>query len=290
MHPYQDFVRQYEQLYRNGRGLQMGGFPPASKPEIAADAPNVLIFSPHPDDECIIGALPLRLLREARMRVINVAVTQGSNKARQAARWAELQNACGFIGFDLIQTGPNGLERVNPKTREQDPTFWSKSVAVIAEILRRTSPRIIFFPHEQDWNSSHIGTHHLITDALREVSKGASFQCYTVETEYWGQNNQPNLMVQSTAGDVADLVAGTSFHVGEVRRNPFHLFLPAWMQENVRRGSELVGGQGEAAPEWTFATLYRLRVWRNGGFAAGPFDKRLLPANENPGALFAPLP
>jgi hypothetical protein len=97
-------------------------------------------------------------------------------------------------------------------------------------------------------------------------------------------------MVQSTAGDVADLVAGTSFHVGEVRRNPFHLFLPAWMQENVRRGSELVGGQGEAAPEWTFATLYRLRVWRNGGFAAGPFDKRLLPANENPGALFAPLP
>jgi LmbE family N-acetylglucosaminyl deacetylase len=37
-----------------------------------------LIFSPHPDDECIIGGLALRLLREAKWNVINVAVTLGS--------------------------------------------------------------------------------------------------------------------------------------------------------------------------------------------------------------------
>ena len=94
-------------------------------------------------------------------------------------------------------------------------------------------------------------------------------------------------MVQSTPEDVADMVAGTSFHVGEVTRNPFHLFLPAWMQENVRRGSELVGGQGEAAPDWTFATLYRLRRWRNGEFEEVLEKGRLLPAGENPSALFS---
>ena len=110
--------------------------------------------------------------------------------------------------------------------------------------------------------------------------------CYTVETEYWGQNDRPNLMVQSSAEDVADMVAGTSFHIGEVTRNPFHLFLPAWMQENVRRGSELVGGQGEAAPDWTFATLYRMRRWQNGGFQEVLENGRLVPVTQNPGGLF----
>jgi hypothetical protein len=37
------------------------------------------------------------------------------------------------------------------------------------------------------------------------------------------------------------------------------------MQDNVRRGGELVGGQGGAAPDFAFATLYRLRTWANGG-------------------------
>ncbi|HEX7858807.1 MAG TPA: PIG-L family deacetylase [Verrucomicrobiae bacterium] len=283
MHPYRKIVEDYERLYREGKKIAMGGFAKTAKPEIAADAPTVLIFSPHPDDECIIGALPLRLLRQSKMRVINVAVTQGSKKERQGERLEELKRACEFMGFELMQTRPNGLEKVNAKTRGQDPTFWKESVSVIAEILKQTEPKVIFFPHEEDWNSSHIGTHFLVTDALKTLR----LNCYTVETEYWGQNNQPNLMVQSTAEDVADMVAGTSFHVGEVTRNPFHLFLPAWMQENVRRGSELVGGQGETAPDWTFATLYRLRQWKNGGFAEVLPKGRVLAASENPTPLFA---
>ncbi len=283
MHPYNDLVRRYEQLYRDGRKIQMGGFPKTARPQIPSNAQSVLIFSPHPDDECIIGALPLRLLREAKMRVINVAVTQGSKKERQAERLTELQHACDFMGYELIQTRPNGLERVNAKTRQQDSAFWRESLSTVAHIIKRTSPKAIFFPHEHDWNSSHIGTHYLVTDALRQLG---GFSCYTVETEYWGQNNQPNLMVQSSAEDVADMVAGISFHVGEVTRNPFHLFLPAWMQENVRRGSELVGGQGEAAPDWTFATLYRMRRWQDGAFHEALQKNRLLPVGENSINLF----
>ena len=111
MHPFLKFVSEYSALYQQGRKIPLGGISPAPKPVIAADAPTVLIFSPHPDDECIIGALPLRLLREAGMRVINVAVTQGSKKERQAGRLQELKEACSFMGFELIQTRPNGLER-----------------------------------------------------------------------------------------------------------------------------------------------------------------------------------
>jgi hypothetical protein len=36
------------------------------------------------------------------------------------------------------------------------------------------------------------------------------------------------------------------------------------MMDNVRRGAELVGGQGSAAPQFAFATLYRLRRWADG--------------------------
>ena len=284
MHPYQKFAADYAFLLQEGKQLAMGGFSPRPKPPIPSGAPSVLIFSPHPDDECIIGGLPLRLLRESRMRVINVAVTQGSKKERQQERFAELQRACEFIGYELIQTKSSGLEGVNLKTREQSPEAWSQSVQIIADILQRTAPKAIFFPHETDWNSSHIGTHFLVRDALEKL--GPAFECYTVETEFWGQNARPNLMVESSAEDVADLVAGTSFHVGEVTRNPFHLFLPAWMQDNVRRGSELVGGQGEAAPDFTFATLYHLRKWAQGRFQDVLPRGRAVSLRDTPGLLF----
>ena len=57
------------------------------------------------------------------------------------------------------------------------------------------------------------------------------------------------------------MMAATTFHVGEVQRNPYHLLLPAWLMDNVRRGAEVAGGQGGAAPDFAFAALYRLRKW-----------------------------
>jgi LmbE family N-acetylglucosaminyl deacetylase len=284
MNPYHTLVHQYAELLHTGKRAPFGGFAPLDRPKTDADSPRALIFSPHPDDECIIGALPLRIMREARFNVMNVAVTQGSNKDRQAGRLEELKRACDYIGYGLIQTKPNGLEKVNPKTRQYEHAHWKESVAIIAKILRDQKPRIIFFPHENDWNSTHVGTHLLVLDAL--TSLGPDFEFYTIETEYWGANTCPNLMVESTADQVADLVSGTSFHEGEVRRNPFHLFLPAWMQDNVRRGSEVVGGQGEAAPDFTFATLYRLRRWKNGAFHTVFEGGKTLPSSVPAGSLF----
>ncbi len=284
MNPYLSMVNSYDRLQRDGKGLPLGLRLPCSRPEVNSAAPKAMIFSPHPDDECIIGALPLRLLRQSGYRVINVAVTQGSNADRQSGRWEELKAACEYLGFEVIATSPTGLLNVNAPTREKDPVFWAASVSTIVNILKETKPSVIFFPHEQDWNSSHIGTHWLVRDALMQL--GSDYKCSTVETEFWGQNSRPNLMVESTNEDVADLVTGTSFHVGEVTRNPFHLFLPAWMQDNVRRGSELVGGQGQAAPDFTFATLYRLRQWNGSGFEEVYSGGRTLPSNLSPLTLF----
>jgi len=285
MNPYQTFVEQYAQLLAGGTKLPLGNQTPLRHVAPGPGAPKALIFSPHPDDEVIIGGLPLRLRREVEMNVINVAVTQGSDKARQAERWKELTACCDYVGFGLVATSENGLEGVNMKTRTHEPEPWAAKVDRIAAIMREHKPRVIFFPHDDDWNSSHIGTHHLVVDALGRL--GAEFSCHTVETEFWGAMDTPNLMVESSEKDLVDLLTALSFHVGEVRRNPYHVRMPAWMIDNVRRGSELVGGQGGAAPNFAFATLYRLRRWRNGAFEQPSSKGRFLALTENPRALFA---
>jgi len=264
--------------------LPLGNFTPAPKPKRPANAATALFFAPHPDDECIVGGLAVRLMREAGMDLINVAVTQGSKKERQAERYRELQAACNYLGFGLIQTGPSGLERINPKTREQQPGHWAGSVKVIADILSKNQPRVIFFPHLHDWNTTHVGTHLLVMDAIRRMP--LEFECYLVETEFWGQMLEPNLMVEISENDLADMITATTFHVGEVQRNPYHLLLPAWMLDNVRRGTELVGGQGGVAPDFTFAALYRLRKWIRGRVSEVFDGGKLVSRLSNVGELF----
>ena len=285
MNPYLKFVTDCQCIVNEAKSIPLGNFDPLPKPQLSPNAPKALFFAPHPDDETIVGAMALRILREAGMELINVAVTQGSKKERQTARLAELQNACRFIGYGLQTTGPCGLEKVTPKTRQNDPQLWAGMVKIIADILQQRQPRVILFPHERDWNGTHIGTHYLVTDALKQMP--ASFECFTIETEFWGAMDDPNLMIEVSAQDLADLIAATTFHVGEVARNPYHLSLPAWMMDNVRRGAEVCGGQGGAAPDFGFAALYRLRKWSQGKLMRFYEGGKLLPANVSAGTLFA---
>jgi LmbE family N-acetylglucosaminyl deacetylase len=284
MTPYHKLVSDYARLLQSGKSLPLGTFAPARRPEPAAGASRALFFAPHPDDECISGGIAVRLLRESRMEVINIAVTLGSKKDRQAGRLDELKNACRYLGFGLIVPGDKGLERVNAKTREQDKAHWSECVAMIRAIIEEQQPRIIVFPHDRDWNSTHIGTHFLVMDALAQMP--SSFQCYLVETEFWGAMTDPNLMAEISNEDIADMIAATTFHVGEVSRNPYHLLLPPWMMDNVRRGAEIVGGQGGTAPEFTFAALYRLRRWLNGNAVPVYAGGKFLSAADSVGDLF----
>jgi LmbE family N-acetylglucosaminyl deacetylase len=243
----------------------------------------MLIFSPHPDDECITGGLALRLLRETGARVVNIAVTLGSDKTRRQSRLQELKCACEWLGFDL-EIASAGLEKINPASRSNDVAHWAGAVKIIADLIVKHQPRAIFLPHEFDGHPTHTGTHLLVMDALKTLPE--DFKCHLVETEFWRQMPAPNLIVESSAEDVADLVAALSFHVGEVRRNPYHLRLPAWMQDNVRRGAELVGGHGGAAPDYTFATLYKVLQWKNRSVQEFQECRKRISAQEFPGNIF----
>jgi LmbE family N-acetylglucosaminyl deacetylase len=284
MNPYYQMAAEYARYGREGREYPLGKFPKLPRPQVAHDAPRVLLFSPHPDDEVIVGALALRLLRKSRWNILNVAVTLGSNPQRQAERRQELAACCDCIGFGLVDTAVRGLEHVNPESRRGQPEQWAEKVKILAGLLEQHRPRVIFFPHETDWNSTHEGTHWLVRDALAQLP--ADRTMHLVETEFWRPMDAPNLMVEVSIQDVADLMTALSFHVGEVRRNPYHLTLPAWMVDNVRRGSEWLGGQGGAAPDFSFATLYRVSRWSGGKWQPVSDKKRILNAREDPAELF----
>jgi LmbE family N-acetylglucosaminyl deacetylase len=213
-----------------------------------------LIFAPHPDDECIVGALPLRLHQEAGWRISNVAVTLGSNPERRATRWAELLDACEVLGFDCIRPGDEGLNDVRPDTPVREPALWAAHVDGIAALLRGHRPALVLAPHALDDNPSHRGVHQLVVEALAL----AHSDTVLAHTEFWSTQAAPNALVQTNLADTARLIAALERHTGEIERNPYHLRLPAFLADAVRRGGELVLGAGETPPDFAFATLYRL--------------------------------
>ena len=158
------------------------------------------------------------------------------------------------------------------------------AVRVIAEILAVQRPRAIFVPHENDGHPAHIGTHFLVRDALKTLP--ARFRCHVVETEFWGQMMKPNLLVELGVTDAADLIAALACHAGEVRRNPYHARLPAWMVDNVRRGAEQVGRQGGVAPDFMFGAIYRLGQWSHGRLVPVQNRQGFFPCTTKAGKLF----
>jgi hypothetical protein len=113
----------------------------------------------------------------------------------------------------------------------------------------------------------------------------SDFHCAAIETEFWAQMPHPNVLIESSVNDLGALITALSWHVGEVQRNPYHLTLPAWMMDNVRRGGEWIGGQGQAAPDFPFGTMYRLRHWSAGRFEERPVPSGFVAAAQDPAAL-----
>jgi LmbE family N-acetylglucosaminyl deacetylase len=281
------FVHANLQAVNNGKRIPLG---PSARPlkapavKVGKGLPiKVVVCSPHPDDEALIGALPLRLRLESGASVTNCAITLGSIKTQRPRRWRELKASCAVLGFDLIVAKPPwGFDNVNPDNRRNHPAAWADKVRVLSAVLEREKPDVIFAPHGEDINITHVGTHNLVVEALGDyLERTGRGPVAFFETEFWHQHSCPNLMVGVTPAIEATLLMAAAEHGVEVRRNPYHLRHPGRMIDNVRRGAEMVGKAGGPAPDYPFAEIYRLVFIdrkkcvapRPGGRLIGPTEK-----------------
>jgi N-acetylglucosamine malate deacetylase 1 len=289
------YIQRLLEVVDSGKSIPLGPSPaPPVPPSISAskaEAGKVVYCAPHPDDESLSGALAVRLRLEEGARVTNVAVTLGSDPTQRERRRRELESACRVLGFDLVipdavrSSARRGLNRVNSAAREAEPEEWARGVQALAAILDCEQPEAVFAPHASDFNSTHIGTHQLVLDALDvHLSRRPGARVILIETEYWRGLAEPNLMVAVTPELAAIQLTAAAEHGGEMRRAPFHLLHPCRLLDNARRGSEVVGGQGRAAQRFALAELYRVSFRRGsktisprpGGRILPPFERATL--------------
>ncbi len=236
-----------------------------SPPTRSGNGPTILLFSPHPDDETLTGALAIRARRELNARVVNYAVTFGSSVVEKPRRLLELQDACSVLGFELRMTGPLGLDTVKTTTKEANPLKWQHGVDSARALMEEIRPSIVVYPHGGDWHPTHCGTSALAKEAVAGYMSDLSrADLLVVESEYWQPMEGPNLLVGLSLHDEALLLTALTRHVGEVARNPYHLSHPCRMIDNVRRGAEVVFGQGAAGVRFLLGELYRVAGYRRG--------------------------
>jgi LmbE family N-acetylglucosaminyl deacetylase len=234
-----------------------------------------------------VAALALRLLLESGTPVTNVAITLGSDRAQRPRRRRELESAHQVLGFDLFiptepgAAAPDGFEDVHLSARNSHPQAWEKRVATLAEFFEIAQPEAVLAPHEEDFNSTHIGTNYLVRDALDVyLSRHLESDVLFIETEFWHQVTDANLMVGLTPEHAAIQIVAAAEHGGEMKRMPYHVLHPCRLMDNVRRGSEVVGGQGAAVQPFAFAELYRVS-FRRGREVIGPTPgSHILPPSE----------
>ncbi|MDH4320206.1 MAG: PIG-L family deacetylase [Desulfobulbaceae bacterium] len=238
----------------------------------AAAVGGVLVCAPHPDDESLCGALPLRLAREDGCPVTALAVTLGSDAARKEARLREFADACGVLGWGWqLARQPLAMDGISPAQRDRDPAAWEGKVAAVVAILAALRPALVLLPHLDDAHPTHVGTHQLCMEALVRHATDCGGEILIAETEFWRPLGDANLLVGVGEEDVARLVLAVSRHRGEIVRHPYHAQLPFRMVETVRRGAEMLAGFGGGVPPFRFGELYRLARLMNG---------RLLPATR----------
>jgi LmbE family N-acetylglucosaminyl deacetylase len=203
---------------------------------------NVLIISPHPDDEAIQSSLALRLQSENKCELINVCVTLGSKKNRQQSRSLELKKSCKELNIQNYVL-----------TKD-------KQVHQLASLIIQYKPVAIICPHSHDSHPTHVKTNQLLQKTLKVLPKNYSTTIFW--SEFWGAIAKPNLLIEISPKIVRKMMKALECHKGEIIRNPYHLRLPAWMMDNVRRGSEIVAGTGNTSAQFLFGTIYMAQNYK----------------------------
>jgi LmbE family N-acetylglucosaminyl deacetylase len=212
----------------------------------------LIILAPHPDDECLMGSLALRMKEEFQTEVAVIPFTYGSKVERRAERKQELENALAILGFTLLDPRAEG---VSDELRESD----------VVKAFQDYGPDAVIAPHALDGHPAHQRASSIATVAVKKYAHSSKKRVHVFYSEFWQSMEKPNFILPISKTHLATLGRALMAHVGEVSRNPYHLTLPAWAMDQIRRGSEMKEepkgkkpAAGTEVIDAVFGQIYRL--------------------------------
>ena len=199
-----------------------------------------------------MGGYALRMRQEWGATVSVLPFSYGSALDRRSERKQELEKALAILDFELFD--PRKLSGGMPQ-------YERLALDEAFDGLVQFAPQVVITPHADDGHPTHIETHQVIRECLvRYLKTHPQEKILWVQSEFWRDMKGPNVLIPYSAEQVSLLGQALMAHQGEVARNPYHLRLPAWLMDQVRKGSELVAGFGSSAAQIPFGQIYHQAV------------------------------
>jgi LmbE family N-acetylglucosaminyl deacetylase len=161
------------------------------------------------------------------------------------------------MGIELNVPGPDGLGDLMRSSEQADR---ATTTSLLEAIIRSEQPCAIVMPHGDDAHPEHICTHDFVVAALQRIG---DLSCTLIKYEYWREMREPNVQMEVGVDDLLRILKAVSFHVGELERNQYHLYLPLKLRDNGRR-AELVTGWGRPASAFPYSVLLQMLRYADG--------------------------
>lgn len=233
-------------------------------------AATVLHLAPHPDDEAIGAPATLLALRASGHRVINLACSLGREEQRERRR-AEVTEACGRAGFELVVTDPPlAISRGDDLAAAQQRLTEQTLELVAAERVD-----LVVSPSPHDRHHGHEVVGRAVRDAVRET--GTRWWMWAL----WGELPLPTLYFGFDEPLLARALRVLEAHAGELLRMDYPQLVRGRAAAARVLGSERVFGWGSRMRPEPLAELLTETAFVDGDFTAGP-PRVLDPADPLP--------
>ncbi len=235
---------------------------------------NILVVSPHPDDEIIGAGASLIRLKEAGFDIINYAASLGQSD-QHSCRRGELLAAAAVVGFQTVIPEKPALVSAS-----DDLVAAQEEIRVItSKLIEQLRPAAIVIPSKDDRHHAHETVARAVSQAAASVD-GLRLWMYNI----WGELPYPDLYSPIDDATMEISLSALKQYTGENNRNDFTRLVRGRGVAATVLGTEKVFGFGaETASEAPYAELMTEVVRDNGKWMRGaprildPYSDSLFP-------------
>lgn len=237
------------------------------------DAPGeILVVSPHPDDESIGAPATLLSLRDAGFHVVNYAASLGKPEQYER-RQGELTEACTRASFELVI--PDEPARIS--SGDDLVAAQAEMTAAVSALIQKRRPVAVVSPSVHD---GHHG-HEVVARATRDAIINSDISTRWLMYNIWGDLPFPNIYSAFGQDRLDEVQHVLGAYEGENDRNNYQNMVIGRATLGAVLGSEKVFGFGSAAAstqpyaELLTEAVHEDGVWKEGAHrvldASDPF-------------------